>query len=199
MVLVLTGRTVTTRWRKSTAAAGPMPPRTPNAAEGGGYGEPTTVMKTLQVQHVEFVGEHNFSVVDGADLLQGSLLGLPAFQPWAAMDEYELLDATSPRMVGIVQYDAQLLMRLDNRLIDAGGRFDDGRGRCVIEESPDSGQAIEGQNFSDLISDVRRHVPDGPINHDGHAFLPSRAHSHELHRTTALGLFSHSPLGNMIT
>ena len=92
MVLVLTGRTVTTRWRKSTAAAGPMPPRTPNAAEGGGYGEPTPVMKSLQVQHVEFVGEHNFSVVDGADLLQGSLLGLPAFQPWAAMNEYELLD-----------------------------------------------------------------------------------------------------------
>lgn len=51
-------------------------------------------------------------------------------------------------MVGIVQYDVQLFMQLDDRLIDAGGRFDHGQGRCVIEESPDSGQAIEGQNFS---------------------------------------------------
>ena len=92
MVLVLTGRTVTTRWRKSTAAAGPMPPRTPNAAEGGGYGESTPVMKALQVQHVEFVGEHDLSVVDRADLLQSSFHGLATFQSRTAMDEYELLD-----------------------------------------------------------------------------------------------------------
>ena len=51
-------------------------------------------------------------------------------------------------MVGIVQYDARFFMRLDDRLIDAGGRFDHGQGRCVNQESPYTRQAIEGQNFS---------------------------------------------------